>query len=166
MILTYTDMIPTHHILTFTDTSVLLLILTVTLYWGGSDGSLLYHTPLKQANKSSSFSYCIIAYIRTTKLYQWSILREAQEPSREGQSIQVWISIWGILGNCWGSSKILEVLRVNVSHSERLKFTAHKVVYEFMISSDITQNEVYQISDVRILVHLSEILEKCSVILY
>ena len=160
-------MILTHHILTFTDTSVLLLILTVTLYWGGgSDGSLLYHPPLKQANKSSSFSYCIIAYIRTTKLYQWSILREAQEPSREGQSIQVWISIWGILGNCWGSSKILEVLRVNVSHSERLKFTAHKVVYEFMISSDITQNEVYQISDVRILVHLSEILEKCSVILY
>ena len=76
-----------------------------------------------------------------------------------------YLAIWVVLGNCWGGSEILEVLRNNVSHSVKLKFTTHKVACEFLSSSDITQNEVYQISDVRNLVHLLEILEKCYVTL-
>ena len=71
-------------------------------------------------------------------------------------------SIWGVLGNCWGGGELSEVLKVTVSQSEKLTFIIHKVVYEFMSSLEITQNEVYQISDVR---NLSEILEKCYVTL-
>ena len=124
--------------------------------------SLLYHTALnKQAKKGPSSTRTT----KPTKNLFYNLGQRRNLPETDKMQVRI-SSILGVLGNCWGGGELSEVLKVNVSQSEKLTFIIHKVVYEFMSSLDITQNEVYLISDVRILVHLSEILEKCSVILY